>query len=115
MYINCSINQLSNLQINECEANLRELYSKLILWLIYIKDLTLNLNDIKNLNEYSYEWLRVLKYKYEKRVAIKASDGESEPHKNVLVTNKYDDFHVIQMTSRILYDFEYNGTILVRY
>jgi hypothetical protein len=108
MYINSSINQLSSLQINECEPNLRELYSKLILWLIYAKDLTLNLNEIKNLNEYSYEWLRVLKYKYEKRVAIKAND-EPDARKNVLVTNKYDDFHVIQMTSRILYDFEYNG------
>jgi hypothetical protein len=97
---------------------LRELYSKLILWLVYAKDLTIGLSEVKNLNEYSYEWLRVLKYKYEKGLAIKAPDGRggddmlaaaAAKHKSVLVTNKYENFHLIQMTSRVLYDFEYNG------
>ena len=81
--------------------------------MIYIKDVTLNLYDTKNLNECSYEWLRVLKYKYDKNLAIKATDFHSKSNKTLKTINTFDNFHVVQMTSRILYDFEYNGNLIL--
>jgi hypothetical protein len=78
--------------------------------MIYIKDVTVNLSQMKNLNELSYEWLRILKYKYEKSVELEA-DASNDLQKCATVKqkNKYENFHAIQMTTRVLYDFEFNG------
>ena len=39
-YFNNSISQFSSYQINPCEAVHRELYAKLILWMIFTRDVT---------------------------------------------------------------------------
>lgn len=108
-YLNNSISQLSSLQINEPESTNKELFARLILIMIYKRDLTVSLINMKDgLNELSYEWLSVLKYKYQKNMMLKASETY-DSNKPVQMKDKYENFQVIQMNTRILYDFEYNG------
>ncbi|CAF0731757.1 unnamed protein product, partial [Brachionus calyciflorus] len=107
-YLNNSISKLSSLQVTSLDANERDLYSKLILWLVYAKELTLSLIDVKNLHQFSYEWLRIMKYKYEKRVILKNSEELDPMEISVIMYNKYENVHVNQMTSNIIYDFEFH-------
>ncbi|RNA43275.1 Dynein heavy cytoplasmic [Brachionus plicatilis] len=104
-YLNNSISKLSALQLTALEPNRREIFSKLILWLLYTKDLTSSLMEITNLNQFSYEWLRMLKYTFEKRVILKNND-ETDP--SVILYNKYENVQVNQLTSNIIYDFEFH-------
>ena len=62
-YLFKSVSELSN-TIGESQPDLRDFYSSLILWFLHARDLTQELADCKTLNELSYEWLRILKYKY---------------------------------------------------
>lgn len=61
--MNNSISQFSSYQLNPTDPNLKDLYSKLIIWMMFIRDTTTELSELRNLNELSYEWLRILKYK----------------------------------------------------
>ena len=89
------------------------------------------------MNEFSYEWLRVLKHKCDKRVILKNGIDDFNDITNdcnlkvdylglqfklnnqicilvskaVIFFNKYENFRVNQMTSNIYYDFEYLGKL----
>lgn len=58
-----SISAVAN-AIFESQPGVRDFYSGLMLWFISARDSTLDLAEVKLLNENSYEWLRVLKYNY---------------------------------------------------
>jgi len=62
-YLFKSVSELSN-TICESQPDLREFYSSLMLWFLHARDLTQELAELKTLNELSYEWLRIPKYKY---------------------------------------------------
>lgn len=77
--------------------------------------------EIKDLNELSYEWLRVLKYTYEKRNthfddfddkqsyrSLKSSLKSSISRKSATFKNIYENFRVNQMHFTMNYDFEYS-------
>lgn len=88
---------------------------------------------MKSLNEFSFEWLAVLKHKYDKKVVLKNKDIVNESSKNlkffyqqnhiktdsfvlikgisktVVMQNQYENFNVSQMNCNIAYDFEYLG------
>jgi hypothetical protein len=80
-YLNKSINECSSLQTGKCEKRLKELLSKLVLYYIYQREVTLRLMKLPELSYFSYEWQVALKYEFDtsvkfQRVSSKNS-GES--------------------------------------
>ena len=74
---------------------------------------------LKSLNEFSYEWLRVLKYNYlrkntqfnesmDDKASLRSRSNKSS-HKTISMHNQYEQFQVNQMVFSIDYDFEYLG------
>lgn len=64
-YLNKSITECSNLQTAKCEKRLKELLSKLVLYYLYQREVTLRLMKLSELNSYSYEWQVSLKYEFD--------------------------------------------------
>jgi hypothetical protein len=80
-YLNKSINECSSLQTGKCEKRLKELLSKLVLYYLYQREVTLRLMKLPELSYFSYEWQVALKYEFDtsvkfQRVSSKNS-GES--------------------------------------
>ena len=52
----------------------------------------------------------MFKYTFEKRVILKNNDDTDQ---SVILYNKYENVQVNQMTSNIIYDFEFHGLFLL--
>ena len=64
-YLNKSISECSNLQTSKCEKRVKELLSRLVLYYLYQREVTLSLMKLSELNAHSYEWQAALKYEYD--------------------------------------------------
>jgi hypothetical protein len=80
--------------------------------------------EVKSLNELSYEWLRVLKYNYERKNTSIESENDIEQERTgdqsnsvksakSIFTNRYENIHVNQMIFSFNYDFEYIGKVFL--
>lgn len=74
-YLTKSISECSNLQNSNCEKRLKEIYSKLILYYIYQKDITQKLINDKNLTLNSYEWQSAIKYEFDTKSIISRNNN----------------------------------------